>query len=99
MAQSPTHFKTMKNKEITSVPRSEKSKNLTASSGQSASDDLSDDNLNGNQYDFEQIFENQQMSKEEEELFNQLKEREERNSDPNEDPDMERRQTEERKQD
>ena len=39
------------------------------------------------------------MSKEEEELFNQLKEREERNSDPNEDPDMERRQTEERKQD
>lgn len=54
MAQSPTHFKTIKpNKEISSVPRSEKSKNLTASSGQSASDDFSDENLNGNQYDFE----------------------------------------------
>lgn len=74
---SPTNFKTMKEKEILSVPRSQKSKNLTGSSGQSASDDFSDDNMPGNQFDFQQIFDNQDMSKEEEELFNQLKAQEE----------------------
>ena len=77
--QSPPNFKTMKEKEILSVPRSQKSKNLTGSSGQSASDDLSDDNLPGNQFDYQQIFENQVMDEDEEELLNQLKAQEQNN--------------------
>ena len=37
------------------------------------SDDWSDENLQPNAYNFEQIFDNEALSKEEEELFNQLK--------------------------
>ena len=61
----------------TEEPQPEKSNSGgTSGSGsgtQSASDDFETSN---NQYDFEQIFEDQALSKEEEELFNQLKARE-----------------------
>ena len=55
--------------------KSGKSANSGASGAQS--DDWSDDNLQPNNYNFEQIFDNQALSKEEEELFNQLKAQEE----------------------
>ena len=51
--------------------KSGKSANSGTSGAQS--DDWSDENLQSNAYNFEQIFDNQALSKEEEELFNQLK--------------------------
>jgi hypothetical protein len=66
---SPKNNTTMKEKK--SEPRRDVPPELSGGSGTVTSSDDFD-----NQYDFEQIFDDEALSKEEEELFNQLKARE-----------------------